>query len=175
MLSRAYLFATVSLGLSVAVQTAAAPFQFSFAAPTGWRLVAQHSPAKNAWTLTSLSDSRLTCSIGLGAEEAQTAAAQQNKMFARMRSLFPGPGEPVVKRTQMRTASGLSIHKADFLFDTYTHPRLRRGPTFFLRCVYYSFRSPADGRVYSFECWPPPTSGSPVDRALDAFAQSIAF
>jgi hypothetical protein len=150
-----------------------APLQFSFAAPAGWRLVEQPPPAKHGYFFISSRNAELRCMIGLGADSAPTVEAAQAAMLGRARSLLVGPNAPITRRTTFRAASGLLIHRAEVMFDVYQRPQIKRGSTIWLRCLYYSFQSPRDGRVYSFECW---TEHSLFfDRPLDELAKSVSF
>jgi hypothetical protein len=173
MLSRLYNHITFALLIAVATSTFGAPSQFSFAAPTGWRLVAQPPPAKHGYIFINSRNSELRCLIGLGADSAPTVEAAQEAMLGRTRSLLVGPNAPIIRRSSFRAVSGLVIHKADVMFDVYQRPQLRRGSTLWLRCLYYSFQSPKDGRIYSFEC---STEHSLFfDRPLDELAKSVSF
>jgi hypothetical protein len=110
----------------------------------------------------------------LGAEKAATLREAQNAMLARFRSTLPGPTEPAIQRKLLRSRTGVQILKADVRFDFYSQPGLRRGRSP-IRCVYYSFESAKDNRIYSFECWPHMRYGSYFDAVLDELARSITF
>jgi len=152
MLSRFYVYVSMPV-LAVAVTAAAASQQFSFAAPAGWKLVPQPPPAKHGYIFSSVNNPELRCLVGLGADSAPTVEGAQEAMLGRARSLLVGPNAPIIRRTTFQAASGVTIHKADVMFDVYQRPQLKRGSTLWLRCLYYSFQSPKDGRIYSFECW----------------------
>ena len=152
-----------------------APVQFSFAPPTGWRLEAGVSSTKATYWFRRETQKEPRCSVGVGAEEATTLANAQDFNLSRLRSTLTGPSEPKIHRSTLRSNSGVRILKAEVLFDGYSQPQYRRGAVFPLRCIYYSFQTPKDGRIYSLECWPEVRYGTYFDSALDDLARSIAF
>jgi hypothetical protein len=115
------------------------------------------------------------CSLGLGAEDATSLVQAQTAILSRLRSMLAGPTEPKIRRTTIRSRSGVPILRADIIFDFYSQPQYRRGAVYPVRGVYYSFRSSRDGRVYTLECWPDLRYGAYFDRALDDLARSISL
>src|SRR5688500_18659758 len=124
---------------------------FSFVAPQGWRLrpVTQRDrlyldDPEHAYVLEPLGRSNPRCPIVLRKESAPTPAAAQSLQAVRMRSGVIDAREDEVRRTELRSFSGIRIWKADFSTS-------RSLP---IHTILYSFRG-SDGRVYTLSCWVP--------------------
>ena len=161
-------FAIIALVWQLSPTAFAAPLQFSFAAPSGWQL-SEDSVREGYYWLAPVGGVRRRCSVRIGAESVQTLEDSQSEKSVRFREAFSGPSPPVIRRSKLRSRSGQLILKADVRSTPVTHPQL---PPAFFRYVVYSFRG-RDGRVYTFECYPPPRDGAFFDRALDDLARSI--
>jgi len=146
----------------------AAPLQFSFGAPAGWQLREDSAKERYYW-LAPVGNARRRCSVRLGAEGVQTPEDSQSTKSVRFRDAFSGPSPPVIRRSKLRSHSGELILKADVRSTPVTYPQLPPG---FFRSIVYSFRG-RDGRVYTFECYPPPREGAFFDQALDDLVRSI--
>src|SRR5437763_3135012 len=125
---------------------------FSFAAPKGWRLrpvterdhLYLDDPAR-AHILEPVGRSSPQCPLVVRKETASSPAAAQTLRAVRMRSGVLDAREDEIRRTELRSVSGLRIWKADFTTSRSVLP---------IHTILYSFRA-ADGRVYTLSCWVP--------------------
>ena len=143
---------------------------FSFAAPKGWRLrpVTQRDrlyldDPEHAYVLEPLGRSNPQCPIVLRKETASTPAAAQSLQAVRMRSGVIDAREDEVRRSELRSLSGIRIWKADFSTSRSVIP---------IHTILYSFRG-SDGRIYTLSCWIPRGRDNDFEKPLEELARSI--
>lgn len=146
--------------------------EFSFSAPVGWQL--QKFDGKHYW-LQQSGRYEPRCSIGVRAENGRSLVGGHDATLMRLHSIIIGPTDPQVRRTELRSRSGLRILKADARWGAYSQPQYKRGFLNKVRCVLYSFQKGNSDRIYSLECYPDPHSGLFFDEALDEMARTVSF
>ena len=144
---------------------------FSFAAPKGWRLrpVTQRDhlyldDPKHAYILEPMGRSNPQCPIVLRKESVLTPATAQSLKAVGMRSGVVDAREDEVRRSELRSFSGIRIWKADFSTSRSLLP---------IHTILYSFRG-SDGRVYTLSCWVPPGRDKEFEKLLEELATSIS-
>jgi hypothetical protein len=148
--------------------------QFSFSAPAGWRL--RPEGGRYAYTLRQVASAEPSCSVGVGRElTGLSARTVQDATIKKFDSTLAGPQRPVIRRSILRSRSGVPILRADVVYSSYAGPGRGRGDVWRLRQVIYTFRRDDAGYVYNLVCHPAPHSDSFFDRALDAMARTIVY
>ena len=162
---------TIATSASASKRDATQIGDFSFAAPKGWRLrpvterdhLYLDDPA-HAHILEPVRRSNPQCPIVLHKETASSPAAAQTLRAVRMRSGVLDARENEIRRSELRSLSGLPIRKADFSTSRSVLP---------IHTILYSFRA-ADGRVYTLSCWVPRGHEEDFERVLEELARSIS-
>ena len=144
--------------------------RFSFAAPKGWLLEPRTDREYTYW-LKPAGRSKPRCAISLRVESAGTPLDAQSLQTVRLRSGLGDAREDEIRRSELRSAKGLRISKADLRFG-YSFPALRTA--LLMRMILYSFRGP-DGRVYTLSCSPEGGHGPEFEKPLDDLARRISF
>ncbi len=86
-----------------------------------------------------------------------------------------GPERPRIRRSTLRSRTGVPILRADVLYTGYTGPGRGRGDVWRLRQVIYTFRRDDIGYVYDLVCHLSYATIVSFDRALDDMARTIVY